>query len=261
LTLLEGLGLGVLQGLTEFLPVSSKGHLSLAQQILHLDVMPVPFDVMLHAGSLLAILLYFRAEIISAFTTRRRLIVPLIVGTIPTGVVYILLRYVILKQHIDVMYTNLVACGIGWLVTGTVLIAAERLAREHRSLDEVRVEDGLWIGVAQSIALMPSISRSGMTIAAGLASGFERRAAVAFSFLLGLIAISGATLIEAKEILKQAQSVGWGIMGAGFIASVVTSLAALVLLTEVVRRKRLVFFAIYCYLLGAGVLLAKLFGA
>ena len=256
LTILEALGLGALQGVTEFLPISSSGHLVLAQELLKIKEPPLPFVVLLHAGSLLAILLYFRREIVSVFTTRRHLIVPLIIGTIPAG-----LGYLLLKKRLEAMFENPVGVGVGLLVTGTVLIAAERLATDRRSLDEVRGEDGFWIGIAQTIALVPGISRCGMTVGAGLASGFERAAAVAFAFLLGLVAIGGATVAKLKDIAAMGSEAGWGALAAGFVASAIVSLGALVLLTVVVNRKRLAWFAIYCYAVGVAVLLAKLFGA
>jgi len=274
-TTLQALGLGALQGLTEFLPVSSSGHLVLARELLNVHEAPVTFEVLLHAASLVAILLFFRREVVSVFTTRRQLILPLIVGTIPAG-----LAGVLLKSRLEAMFASPVAVGVALLFTGTVLVVGERLAGGERRLGDVDWRDGLWIGIAQAIALVPGVSRSGMTVSGGLASRLERRAAVAFAFLLGAVAISGAAVLEAREIVKAgerpavaqpsekvageqppaaAPGLG-GAMVAGFAAALVVSLAALALLVRVVQRKRLAWFGIYCYVVGGAVLLAKLTG-
>jgi len=253
-TIPEGLGLGALQGLTEFLPVSSSGHSVLARALFRIEEAPVTMEVLLHAASAVAILVFFRREIVSLLTTRRRLVLPLVVGTLPAVVIGLLF-----KDRLEGLFQNPTAVGIGLLFTGTVLWVSEGLASDSRSLDGVSVADGFWVGVAQAIALVPGVSRSGMTVGAGLASGLERGAAVAFAFLLGLIAIAGATALKLRKIVDLG-SAGLGPLAAGFCASLVVSLAALSLLTLLVRRKRLWWFTIYCYLVGASVLLAKLAG-
>ena len=283
-TIAQAVGLGLLQGLTEFLPVSSSGHLVLARALFQIEGAAVTFEVLLHLASLVAILIYFRREILSVFTTRRRLIVPLVVGTIPAAVVGVLLRH-----QIETMFDKPLMVGVALLFTATVLLLSERLATDERSLDQVKWEDGLWIGMAQAIALLPGVSRSGMTVGGGLASGLERRAAVAFAFLLGAIAIAGAGVLKAKDMVKEARmgegraavvesppataetGAGQGqpstahgqmrgAMAAGFVAALVASLAALALLVHIVRRKCLIWFAIYCYAVGGCVVLAKLTG-
>jgi undecaprenyl-diphosphatase len=257
LTIAQGLGLGALQGLTEFLPVSSSGHLVLARELLGVsDEAPVEFVVLVHAGSLLAILAFFWRDILSLFTSRRRLIAWLIVGSLPAALVYMVLKDVIEGQ----LFENSVAVGIALLVTGSVLWLSERRAADRRSLDEVSWLDAVVVGVAQAIAIVPGISRSGMTVGSGLARGIERRAAVVFAFLLGSVAIGGATLIKGKKLVEMGAASGWAPLAASFLASLVVSLASLALLTLVVRRKRLFGFAIYCYAVGGGVLLAKLTG-
>ena len=250
------MGLGALQGLTEFLPVSSSGHLVLAKALFGIEEPnAVGFVVLVHAGSLLAILAFFWREILSLFTTRRRLIPWLIVGTIPAGI-----AYVTLKDPIEGLFESPLAVGAALLVTGTVLLLGERRARELRSLDEVSWRDAVAIGVAQAFALVPGISRSGMTVSSGLASGLTRPAAVAFAFLLGAAAIGGGTVGKAKDFVEMGAQAGWAPLAAGFVASLVVSLGSLWLLTVVVRHKCLKWFALYCYVIGLAVLLAKLTG-
>ena len=255
MTFLDAVGLGALQGVTEFLPISSSGHLVLAEQLLGVKESPLPFIILLHLGSLAAILLYFWSEVWSVVTTRRHLIPPLVAGTLPALVVYLSL-----EARLEVLFKTPVGVGFGLLLTGTVLWVGERMATETRSLTDLRMGDGFWIGMAQAIALVPGISRSGMTVAGGLASGLERAAAVAFAFLLGAVAIAGATVIKAKALVGLSETMGWAPLVGGFVASAVVSLASLALLTVVVRRKCLFGFGIYCYVLGSGILLAKLAG-
>ena len=256
MTIGQAIGLGVLQGLTEFLPVSSSGHLVLARSLMgEVTEAPVDFVVLLHAGSLLAIVAFFWREILSLFTTRRKLILWLIVGTIPAGIAYGLL-----KDPIEGLFEKPLAVGAALLVTGTVLLVSERLAKEVRSLDELSWRDAVIVGVAQAFALVPGISRSGMTVGSGLASGLKRPAAVAFAFLLGAAAIGGGTVGKAKDMLEMGAESGYAPLVAGFVASLVVSLGSLWLLTLIVRRKCLKWFALYCYVVGAGVVLAKLTG-
>ncbi len=255
MTIGQGLGLGALQGLTEFLPVSSSGHLVLARALLGVQEPAVEFVVLVHAGSLLAILAFFWRDILSLFTTRRRLIGWLLLGSVPAAVVY-----AVFHDAVEASFERPLVVGAALLVTGGVLLGAERLASDRRSLDEVGWLDALLIGVAQAVALLPGISRSGMTIGTGLARGLERRAAVTFAFLLGSVAIGGATLLKARDFGSLAAGSGWGPVAAGFVAAAVVSFGSLALLTISVRRKCLAYFAIYCFFVGGGVILAKLTG-
>ena len=271
----EALVYGVVQGLTEFLPVSSSGHLVLARELLGgSDEPALELVVLVHAGSLVVILAYFWRDIVSLLTTRRRLIGWLLVGSVPAAAVYKLFQ-----GPVEAAFQEPLLVGLALLVTGTVLLVTERLASDRRSLDEVTWLDAVVVGLAQALALFPGISRSGMTIGSGLARGLNRRSAVTFAFLLGAIAIGGGTLLKAKEIVDGASkptpavergeagaapaegaSTHWGPAAAAFAASAVVSLGALAALAFVVRRKRLAGFAIYCYAVGGAVVLAKLTG-
>ena len=257
MTIMQAIGLGALQGLTEFLPVSSSGHLVLARELLNVEPeSAVEFVVLVHAGSLVAILAYFWREILSLLTTRRRLIPWLVVGSLPAIVVYVALKDVLEGE----LFENSLAVGIALLFTGTVLWVSERWGGDRKALEGVSWLDAVLIGVAQAVAIIPGVSRSGMTISSGLARGLERRAAVAFAFLLGAVAIGGATLLKAKKLFEMGASAGWAPMTASFVTSAVVSLGSLVLLTMLVQRKRLFGFAIYCYVVGGVVVLAKLTG-
>jgi undecaprenyl-diphosphatase len=257
LTILEGLGLGALQGLTEFLPVSSSGHLVLARELWGIEgEAAIDMVVLMHAGSLLAIAVYFRRDFLSLMTTRRRLIPWLVLGSVPAAAAYVGLKDFLEGELFD----NPTAVGVAMLVTGTMLWWTERLASDRKPLEQATWLDSLLIGIAQAVAIIPGISRSGMTISTGLARGLERTAAVTFAFLLGAVAIGGATLLKGRDLLNMGAQSGWAAVTAGFLASAVVSLAALALLAFIVRRKCLRGFALYCYTVGGGVLLAKLTG-
>jgi undecaprenyl-diphosphatase len=255
LTISQALGLGALQGVTEFLPVSSSGHLVLARELLGIREPVMEFVVLVHAGSLLAILVYFWREIVSVFTTRRHLIPWLIVGSVPAA-----LAYAAFDKLIEETFESPLVVGLGMLFTGAVLLVCERRARDERSLGNVTWQDALFIGVAQAIALLPGVSRSGMTVGSGLFRGLERGAAVAFAFLLGSIAVGGATLLKCRHFGSAEAMGGWAPALGGFAMSGMVSLLALSLLTWLVRRKSLAVCAIYCFLVGSAVVLAKLTG-
>ena len=274
MTTLEAVVLGAVQGLTEFLPVSSSGHLVLASEVMRTfggsgdladaERLPLAFVVLVHAGSLLAIVGFFHREFLSLLTTRRGLIPRLVLGMVPAGLAFVVLKVVGKAAGVDVLevvFEKPLPVGFAMLVTGTVLWVTERVARDERSLDGVSWLDALVIGVAQAVALVPGISRSGMTVGAGLARGLERRAAVAFAFLLGAVAIAGGTVLELRDMGRLGGQIGSVPLVAGFLASAVVSVVSLALLTLVVRRKRLFGFAIYCYVVGLGVVLAKATGA
>ena len=280
MTTLQGVGLGVLQGLTEFLPVSSSGHLVLARSLMEISDPALPLVVLVHAGSLVAIGAFFWRDILSLLTTRRRLIPWLAAGSVPAALVYVVFNEAVDRVFSDSQLGPLVV-GFAMLVTGTVLVLGERWAADRRSLGEVTWLDAVVVGVAQAVALLPGISRSGMTIGSGLARGLRRRDAVTFAFLLGAVAIGGSTLVKCKDLAalvttgggegesgeqveaapgETDEAVAWGPAAAAFASSAVVSLASLVVLTIVVRRKCLAGFAIYCYAVGGGVVLAKLTG-
>lgn len=272
MTVGQAAALGALQGITEFLPISSSGHLVLANELLRSlggsplgaeAELPLAFVVLVHAGSLVAIVAFFWREFLSLLTTRRRLIAMLVVGTVPAGVAFVLLKAIEHLSNTDVMAGLLekpLPVGVALVATGAVLWLGEGRGRERTGLDGVRWSDALLVGVAQAVAIVPGISRSGMTITSGLVRGLERRAAVAFAFLLGAVAIAASAVVELKDFERLGAHLGTGPLVVGFAVSAGASLGALALLSLVVRRKRLRVFAIYCFAVGAGVVLAKLSG-
>ncbi len=254
--------LGLVQGLTEFLPVSSTAHLILAQQALGLDAdrFGLSFDVALHLGTALAVLLYFARTWLRLLQDlmHGRWLMPalVIVGTIPAAVLGVLLQS---KVETTLRSPWFIVLG---LVTGSVIfVLAERAATQRREIGALRWSDAAIMGVAQAIALLPGISRSGITISAGLFRDLTREEATRFSFLLATPVILGAgvkTLLDARkaEVLFNEPIV----LAVGFTVSFVAGLAAVAFLLRFLRAHSLNWFVAYRLALAAAVAVTLLLG-
>ncbi len=248
MSLTEAVVLAIVQGLTEFLPISSSGHLVLVEKLLGpSDTDPVGFIVLLHLASALAVVCFARKEIASLPTTAGRpLLILLIVGTIPAAVLG-----VALNDWIESLFApNTAVVGGGLLFTAAILWVADRSgggSAEYATFGPVRASG---VGLAQAVAMVPGVSRSGSTLCAGMLLGFGREQAVRFSFLLSVPIIMGA---GAKKILDgdSARSMVSFEAVVGFFVCFLVSLAALQILIRVVRNKKLSYFSIYCAALGA----------
>ncbi|MDP8904277.1 MAG: undecaprenyl-diphosphatase UppP [Chloroflexota bacterium] len=270
-TLLEAIVIGAVQGLTEFLPISSSAHLILLPRLLGWNdafLNSPAFAVMLHLGTLAALLVHFWGDLlryllagIAALRERRigddpdrRLALLLAASVIPAAVIG-----VALEGFIDRFFREqlLVICGL--LVAGGVLLfIAERAASHARQIEQLRLRDALTIGLAQALALFPGISRSGITIAAGLWLGLERPAAARFAFLMGTPIIAGAGLWKTRELLEPtAITFNPLVLGAGMAAAAVAGLLAIGVLLAFLRRFSTDVFVVYrvCFAVSAAVLL------
>ncbi|GAB4263292.1 MAG: undecaprenyl-diphosphatase UppP [Deferrisomatales bacterium] len=250
--------LGLLQGLTEFLPVSSSGHLVLAQSLIPGFHQPgVVFDVLLHAGTLLAVLVYFREDVAALLaclgprgdTVHRRLLGLLVVATVPTGVIG-----VAFKDSLETLFHAPRAAAGALLVTGALLWASEALARPRDPLERFGASRAVTVGVVQGLAIVPGISRSGSTIATAALLGVRGEDAARFSFLLSIPAILGAVVLESPHLrgLDGAQAASYL---PGVAAAFVAGLWAIRFLMGAIRKRRFRWFALYCWALGAGYLL------
>jgi len=247
--------LGALQGLTEFLPVSSSGHLVIGHHLLGL-ANNLTFDIAVHLGTLLAILIAMRREvgiILQGLTTSksaeasagRRLMLMVVIGTIPAAVIGLLL-----KDAISALFETLICTGLMLVVTGTLLFVAERLSGGQRMLNSISVTDALLIGVAQAFALMPGLSRSGTTLSSGLLRGLEKETAARYAFLLAIPAIAGAAVLELPVILTGEIGMPLSVLLFGVVISAITGYLAIRLLLHLVQRGRLIFFSYYTWLVG-----------
>ncbi len=255
--LLRAAGLGALQGVTEFLPVSSSGHLALAEKAFGLDAAEwVAFDVAVHVATLVVVAVSFRREIVKLLTTDRKLLWLIAVGSVPAAAVGLLWQ-----DRIAEAKSFLPALAGAFLVTAIILVVGERVSKRFverfegtfegsgRPMETIGLVDTVLIGVMQAVAIMPGVSRSGATIGAGLARGIDRKAAVAYSFLLSMPAIGGAALLKAREIGDFAAGRG-AELAAGFVAALVTGWLALALLKYVAVKGKLHCFAGYCAVLA-----------
>jgi len=253
--------LGAVQGLTEFIPISSSGHLVLVPAALNWNRPGLAFDVLLHAASLAALIVYFSGDlldvtrgVVSGDRGARRLAALLVIGTIPAA-----LAGALLADYFERSFEQPRATAIQLLVTAVVLVAAELVLRYHqhrtatagaglRTIDDLRASDAVAVGTAQAISILPGISRSGATIAAGLALGVDRDAAARFAFLLAIPALFGAMVVQIPELRGTSISVTSG--AAGFVSSLVFSYAAIWGLIRYLRRNTLYPFAAYCVVAG-----------
>jgi len=248
---LGALILGVVQGITEWLPVSSSGHLVLFQQFFGLEA-SVAFDLMLHFSTLLAVLFVFRRETWSVFnavvrgrfkTAEGRMGILIIIATVCSLPVALLL-----EQYVNFMFASTMVVGAGLLVTGFIVYST-RLERPKSVLDGRKAA---FVGLAQGVAVVPGISRSGSTISAALATGIDRDKAIRFSFLLSIPAIAGATLYALKDAASfTAEPLP---LVAGMLVSFIVGIISLRWLVGLIKRKRFWIFSIYCWIVGAAVL-------
>jgi len=258
--ILQAAILGVVQGLTEFLPISSDGHLAVAYRLIG-QRPDLTFEVFLHLATLIAMIVYFRDDIVSLLrslgpagkgTPERRLVWLIVLATGVSGVLAL-----VMKKLVESANTSLIAIGAGFLVTAAALLAAELLAkraaaREPADLGPART---IAIAVAQAAATLPGVSRSGSTIAAGMLSGLSRESAARFSFLLGIPIIAVANLYEAKDVVTGAAPMPGLLPSAvGFVAAGVAGYLAIAGLLALVKRRTLVGFSVYTAVVGVAVI-------
>ena len=265
MTYLSSFLLGLVQGLAEFLPISSSGHLSIAQNLLGLNTeIPEFFDVLLHLGTLVAVFVaYWRdicvmvaelihgvGDLVHGTTPRqvppaRRLILLIIVGTLP---LFILLP---IHKQVQALSNNMVFIGAALVVTGFLLFACDLVRKGKKTERTATIADVLVVGLGQAIATMPGISRSGMTITTGCFMGFERKFAVRFSFLLSIPAVLGANILSLKDALDD--GIIWAevpMYVVGVITAAVVGYACIRLLRLVAEKGRFGAFAYYCWAVG-----------
>ena len=262
--LLKAVVLGIIQGLTEFLPISSSAHLRIFPELFGWGDPGAAFTAVIQIGTELAVLIYFRKDIWrigrawvrSLFqpeyrgTLDSRMGWFIIVGSLPIVVLGVLLKDVIERD-----FRNLWIIGTTLIVLGIILGIADRVGRTDRPLGKITLKDAVLMGAAQALALIPGVSRSGATISMGRFLGFEREAATRFAFLLAIPAVVGAGLFELKEIPHGHNDFGWGPTITATVVSFVVGYAAIAWLLRYVSTKSYTPFVVYRILLGAGTLI------
>lgn len=253
MSILEAIILGIVQGLTEFLPVSSSGHLEIGQAILGIDTgMNLTFDIIVHGATVLSTLVVFRKDIIDLFAglfkfqwnEPTRYVALLIVSAIPVAIVGFLF-----EEQIEALFAgNVVFIGSMLLVTAVLLATAYFVKKRKR---KINFFDAIIIGIAQTIAIIPGISRSGATIATGLIIGNNKDSLAKFSFLMVMIPILGANFIKiVSGDFALTESVNAWPLLAGFLGAFVAGLLACRIMINMVKKGKLIYFAIYCALIG-----------
>jgi len=260
--LVETILLGLIQGLTEWLPVSSTGHLKVAQHFLSWEV-PTAFDGILHIGTVIVILFFFRRDIrniLSALahldfkSESGRLIPLLIVGTIPTVIIGS-----VFGDQIEKAFNSVLPIAVALIAFGLVLCLSKYGKEQTESIS---IQTAIIIGIAQGIAIIPGVSRSGATISVALLLGIKHENAFKFSFLLSIPSILGAaglTLYKERNQLITA-GVGWTEIAAGTAVAIIVGYFALKLLQKALVKKKFHLFAVYCWLLGAVLVALSLSG-
>ncbi len=259
MNILQSLLLGIIQGLTEFLPISSSGHLVLGQHFLGINSIDTSFEVFLHLGSLLAVILYFYKDIFElaqAFfpiknekfperqVNNRKIVFYLIISTVVTGVIGFLF-----KDFFEEMFSKPVIVAGLLSVTGLIIFLSDTIRFDHIHTADMGFWRAIVIGLSQSMAILPGISRSGSTIATSLFIGVKRSEAARFSFLLSIPAILGAAVLNLDAFLQLDQSMlmSYSIGGLG---AFVSGYLVISMLLNLIRKRKLKYFAYYCWLIS-----------
>ena len=272
MSLLEAIVLGITQGLTEFLPISSTAHLRIVPAFAGWEDPGAAFTAVTQLGTMAAVLLYFRADITRiARAWARSLRDPaarreldarigwyIVLGTIPIGIFGLAF-----KDQIETGARDLYLIGTALIVLGFVLLAAERVARHDRPLEEITTRDGIVIGFAQALALIPGVSRSGATLTAGLFMGLDRTSAARFSFLLSVPAVVLSGAVEFGSILsgEEGEHVGLGALAVATLLAFVAGYASIAFLLRFLAHHSTMVFVVYRVALGSLVLVLVSTGA
>ena len=264
--------IGLVQGLTEFLPVSSSAHLIFAQQALGVADVGLAFDVLLHVGTLVAVIVYFFNDIVNMIKGFLLSLVDLkdgnfigelkkdpykklawltILATIPIGIVGVLFNDIV-----ESMFMGLTVPAFLLLITGCLLYVSQRMNSGRIDVRNISLKEALIMGCGQALAILPGLSRSGTTIAAGLFAGLDKEFAAKFSFILSIPAILGAAVFQLKDLSGGSIEIGACI--AGFIVAAISGYLAISFLLKIVREKSLDIFAYYCWIVGIIVLVGSL---
>jgi undecaprenyl-diphosphatase len=239
--MLESIILGIVQGLTEFLPVSSTAHLILFPWFFDWGgiIDSLSFDIALHAGTLFALIIYFRKDWVDLILRKKRLLFLIIIATLPAAAAGVLLGDIVEES----LRSPYIIC-ISLVTIGVFMFASERMYK-HRKIEDLTLSDAVLIGISQAIALIPGVSRSGITISSGLFRGLERQAAARFSFLLSTPVIAGATFLHGIKMFNGNAEYDIPIFTVGFVASAITGFAAIRFLLNFFRNHTVNIFVYY----------------
>ena len=270
--IIQAIIIGLVQGLTEFLPVSSSAHLIFAQQFLGVTEPSLAFDVLLHLGTLVAVVGYFFKDIVRMIIAFFKSLTDIVKGrfkseikrdpykklawftilaTIPVGIAGI-----VFDDLVESLFTGITLPAFFLLITGCLLFASQRMNTGKINIDEINWKEALILGCGQACALLPGLSRSGTTIATGLFLGLDKEFAAKFSFILSIPAILGAAVYQLKDV--SGGSVELTAWIAGFLVAVISGYFAIKFLLKLIQERSLDVFAYYCWIVGAIILVGSL---
>lgn len=263
----EAIILGFIQGLAEFLPISSSGHLAMLQHFFGIDGDKVIFfSVVLHLGTLVSVFIVYKKEILELclelvnlikdiFIGKglrindnpvRKLGIMIIVATIPTVIIGFLFQDIFSS-----LFNSLIAIGVGWIITGFLMYFAEKIAGANKLIDRMNYRNAIFVGLLQGFAICPGVSRSGSTLVGGLISGLDREFAVKFAFLISIPSILGSAILELPKAIKAGIDLSiLGPMAVGFIVAAVSGYVAIKAMIKVVSQKKLKYFSTYVWVIG-----------
>ena len=277
MTYLMSLILGFVQGVAEFLPISSSGHLTLFQHFFGMEEPDNLFNVLLHFATLMAVCIYYFRDVVEMITEffrglaslfcrnrqggdipeARRMVLLVVVGTLPLFVV------LLIKDYVEALGSSPVFVSCALLMTGCILFVSDRMAGGRKTARTATLKDVLLVGVAQGLATVPGLSRSGCTISAGMAMGFERKFAVRYSFLMSLPAVLGATILEVKDVLEMEGGLAAGLLPkylVGMAVAGVVGYFSIRLVNLLAAKGKFGAFAYYCWAAGIAALILCLTG-
>lgn len=257
MNVIEAIFLGIVQGLAEFLPISSSGHLVLFQKIFGITEPALTYDIFLHIATLIPVLVIYRHDLLALIKNPfQKLTLLLIVGTLPLVVMAIFF-----KDYIDQIFESGSFLGICFIITGCMLLLADRKSEGTKKISGMTYVDAAVIGTVQAFAVTPAISRSGSTICASLFMDLRRETAAKFSFLLSIPAILGSFVLELKDVVESNESffaLGFLPMMAGFVAALLSGFFAIQVMLKIIKSSKLSYFAYYVIPLGLLVILDQL---
>lgn len=272
MNVIQAILLGIIQGITEWLPVSSSGHLVIGQELMGIES-PLFFDAMVHLGTLIVVVWVFRQEVRSVFLAGLEIIgdlargVPfhdtlkddehhfaflVFVGSIPTAIIGLAFR-----NYLESLYSNLRAVGIALVITGCYLYFTRFLSpSERHGIKDMTTKESLLIGMMQGLAIIPGISRSGTTISTGIYCGLDKEMVMRYSFILFIPAILGATIIQAWTVISRGENIEWIPTITGMVTAMIVGYYAIQILLGAIRKSKLHLFSWYCWAAGILVTIA-----
>ncbi|MEC1156218.1 undecaprenyl-diphosphate phosphatase [Cytobacillus horneckiae] len=257
LSKIEAFFLGIIQGITEFLPISSTGHLYLGRHLFGLDEAGLFLDTMLHIGTLLAVLVVYKNELWQIIRQPfGKLSMLLVIGTIPAVVVGLLF-----SDLFDSISKSGITIGWEFIVTGLILWFSDSIKKGVKKMDSISYGDALFIGSFQAAAIFPAVSRSGLTIAAGLIRKLDRETAAYFSFLLSIPTIAGGIVLQFGEMLSgHTDAISLSSMFIATLTSAIFGYIAVVWMINFLKKRSLKIFAVYVWILGLTILVMQMTG-